>query len=55
MKLSPRAIEDLRLVLRKSYGDNFDSVLTNEDVNEIGELLLNILAESLKIKSNLKY
>ncbi len=50
MSLSSNAIQDLRLTLRKSYGEDFDVVLSDEEVNEIGELLLTILAEGLKQK-----
>jgi hypothetical protein len=36
--------------LRKSYGDNFDADLNDEEISEIGELLLVALAEGLKMK-----
>lgn len=50
MKLSTQAVEDLRTTLRKLYGVDFESALSDEEVNEIGDLLLNVLAESLKMK-----
>lgn len=50
MKLSNAGIKDLRLALQKSYGGNFDMDMSDEEINEIGELLLNTLAESLKNK-----
>ncbi len=52
MELSSNAIKDLRIVLSKSYGSDFEVSLSNEEVNEIGDLLLNILAESLRININ---
>ena len=50
MTLSTNAIQDLRLALRKSYGEDFDIAFSDEDINEIGELFLNSLAENLKMK-----
>lgn len=50
MTLSNKALKDLRLTLQKSYGATFDSDLTDKEINEIGELLLNVLAEKLKLK-----
>jgi hypothetical protein len=49
MQLSVLAIKELRDAIQKTYGLDFEKSLTNEEVNEIGDLLLNILAESLKI------
>ena len=51
MNLSKQAKIDLRKAIGKSYGKDFENNLSDEEVAEIGELLLNILAESLKIKS----
>lgn len=51
MELSIQAIKELRIVLSKSYGSDFEVSLSDEEVNEIGDLLLNILAEGLKIKN----
>lgn len=48
--LSRQAIEDLRLILQKSDGLDFDSKLSDEELTEIGNLLLTFLAESLKVK-----
>lgn len=50
MELSAKAILDLRQALRKSYGDNFDAELNDQEISEIGELLLVALAEGLKLK-----
>lgn len=52
MNLTTKAIKDLRTAIENSYGVDFASSLSDEEVNEIGDLLLNILAESLKIKTN---
>ncbi|HEV7702216.1 MAG TPA: hypothetical protein VGO63_02110 [Candidatus Paceibacterota bacterium] len=51
IELSKKAISDLRVELKKSYGDDF--CLTDNELNEIGTLLLAILAESLKMKKML--
>jgi hypothetical protein len=48
MQLSDKAIQDLKSELMNKYGCTFD--LSDEEVNEIGCLLLTILAESLKMK-----
>ena len=50
LNLSTQAKLDLRNVLRKSYGVDFEVSLSDEEVNEIGDLLLTVLAESLKLK-----
>lgn len=53
MQLTTQAIKDLRHTIQKTYGLDFEKSLNDEEVNEIGDLLLNILAESLKIKINI--
>ena len=50
MQLSQQAIKDLRIALQKTYGVDFEVSLSDEEANRIGDLLLNILAESLKMK-----
>lgn len=50
MQLSLKAKSDLRTILRKSYGKDFEVALSDQEVVEIGELLLTILAEGLKHK-----
>ncbi|MCX6757609.1 MAG: hypothetical protein NTZ44_01880 [Candidatus Nomurabacteria bacterium] len=50
LQLSKQAIIDLRIALQKSYGEVFGSSLSDQEINEIGSLLLNTLAENLKIK-----
>lgn len=52
MQLSVLAIKELRDAIQKTHGLDFEMSLSDEEVNEIGDLLLNILAESLKIKTN---
>jgi hypothetical protein len=48
MQLSEKAISELRTSLRKSYGNDFDAELTDEQVNNIGVLALTCLKEGLK-------
>ena len=50
MKLSKKAKEDLREVLRKEIGLKATSKMNDEDLNTIGDLLLTVLAEGLKLK-----
>jgi len=50
MKLSDKAIKDLRTSLRKSYGSTFDFALSDEQVNNVGVLVLTGLVESLKME-----
>lgn len=50
MKLSTQAIQDLRLNLKKIYGNDFS--LNDEELNEIGLFLLTSLAECLKLKKH---
>lgn len=48
--LSNKAKSELRDILRKTYGEDFSLSLSDEEVGEIGELLLTVLAEGLKHK-----
>lgn len=50
MSLSDDAIQDLRLALRNSYGKDFDTELSDEEINNIGVLVLTGLVESLKLE-----
>lgn len=50
MQLSKKAIEDLRIALRKTFGDDFDSTLNDEQVEKIGLLMMTSILESLKIR-----
>jgi hypothetical protein len=50
MVLSKQTKINLRKAIKESYGKELEATLPDEEVTEIGELLLNILAESLKIK-----
>ena len=49
MKLSTKAIQDLRQELHRIYGSDFG--LNDEELNEIGLFLLTSLAEGLKLKN----
>lgn len=48
MRLSGKAIKDLRNELIKKYGSDFN--LSDQELDEIGTLLLACLVESLKLK-----
>ena len=50
MALSDVAKRDLMEVLRKEFGPERAKKYSDEDLNKVGLLLLNILAESLKMK-----
>lgn len=50
-QLSHKALTDLKETLRKSYGEDFGNDLTDEEFEEIGMLLLTVLAEGLKLKA----
>jgi hypothetical protein len=50
MTLSSNAIKDLRTALRKSYGEDFDIALSDEEIGNIGLFILTGLVESLKIE-----
>lgn len=50
MRLSDKALKDLRIALRKSYGDDFDLELSDEQINNLGVLALTGLVESLKME-----
>lgn len=47
MQLSAQAIQDLKNVLIQKYGSAFD--LSDEELSEVGLLLLTALAEKLKM------
>jgi hypothetical protein len=51
MKLSKSAIEDLRINLRKTYGADFDTSLSDEQVDNIGNIILTAIIESLKLNT----
>ena len=55
LKLSNNAIQDLRSKLQLQFGEAIESSLSDQEVNDIGSLLLNILAESLKLESTNTY
>jgi len=50
MTFSDKAINDLRKALNKSYGDGFDACFNDQEISEIGELVLTVLSEELKLR-----
>ncbi len=50
MQLSKESLADLRSRLIKNYGQELSDKLNDEELNEIGNLLLTVLSESLKLK-----
>ncbi len=51
MKLSIKSIQDLKTALNKSFGEGFCSELSEDNLQEIGNALLVVTAEHLKIKA----
>jgi hypothetical protein len=51
MILTNQAKKDLLEILQKEVGLVWAENFTDEDLNKIGVLLLNVLAENLKIKA----
>lgn len=51
MILTSQAKKDLLKILQKEVGLAVAENFTDEDLNKIGELLLTILAENLKMKA----
>lgn len=52
MNLSNKAREDLRQALVNDIGAQGASEMTDEDLDHIGDFLLTVVAESLKMKMN---
>ena len=50
MKFLNKAILDLLIAPGKSYGEKFDIDMSDDEVNNIGILLLTSMVENLKIK-----
>lgn len=50
MKLSEKAKVDLRKVLVKEAGEERVNSFSDEELNKLGLLFLNVLAEGLKMK-----
>ena len=48
--LSKKAIEDLRLALKRSYGEDVDKGLSDAEISMLGDLFLTILAESTMLE-----
>jgi len=55
MTLSTKAIQELRTALSKSYGEDFDVVMSDEQINHIGVLILTGLVESLKLQMQITH
>lgn len=51
IKLTAKSISDLRIAIAKSYGSDFERGFSDEDLQEIGNAFLTIMAEHLKIKT----
>lgn len=51
VQLSDKSIKCLRSLLRKSYGADFEVTLSDEDLQEIGNAMLIVTAEHLKVKA----
>lgn len=49
MELSKEAIKDLRIALRKTYGEDFDSELTDQEVCNQGVFILTVIIEKLSL------
>lgn len=50
MRLSAKALTELKEILRKNRGEDFVRALTDEDINQIGLFYLEIMVQSLKLK-----
>ncbi len=50
MQLSKKSLDDLRKTLIKNYGQELSDKLNDEELNEIGNSLLVVVNENLKIK-----
>lgn len=49
-QLSKKAIHDLRVSLCKKYGESFILPMSDEELNQIGILILTSVSESLKLR-----
>ncbi len=49
IQLGKQDLEDLRTMLRKTYGEVFESSLTDTEVNGLGSLFIVCLGEYLKL------
>lgn len=50
MSLSNKALNELREVLQKEYGQVFVNSLSEEELDHLGQLFLEIMAQGLKHK-----
>ena len=51
MRLSAKALTELKEILRKQRGEDFVRALTDDDLNQIGLFFLEIMVQSLKLKA----
>ena len=51
VQLSIKSIQDLRTALNKSFDESFCNEFSEDDLQEIGNALLVVTAEHLKIKA----
>lgn len=51
MNLPAKSIQDLKVALNKSFGESFCDDLSDSDLQEIGNSLLVVTAEHLKLKA----
>lgn len=49
VKLSTEAIEDLKKTLRGLYGEDFGSDLTDDEFNHLGDLIMFLFWEGIKM------
>ncbi len=50
MSLSNKALTELREVLQKEYGEVFVNTLSEEELDQLGQLFLEIMAQGLKFR-----
>ena len=50
MSLSNKALTELKDVLRNEYGEVFVDALSEEELNHLGQLFLEIVAQGLKLR-----
>lgn len=51
VSLSQKSVEDLKNILNASYGSNFCDDLSEEDIQQLGNSILIVISENLKLKS----
>lgn len=51
VKLTAKSISDLRIVIARSYGSDFEQSFSDDDLQEIGVAFLTAMSEHLKLKT----